>query len=249
MGMEPNKTCLAPFARKETGMFRLFSARGAADNLRLNAMSDGVFAIVMTLMVMDVKVPRVADGELMRALVDGWPELATMLLSFVLLGIYWVGHNNIFQHVLKHDRAMLWLNILFLLVVALVPYGAGMLIHHGNTQMAHVIYAGVLAAGGVLLDVVWWRAARNRHLMCETVTSDLIRAFHFRILTGPLLYVVAIAASFISLPVTRVLLGLAIVYYLIPTHQDLLHHRQLGGQPDRASSGKATERDPRHGEQ
>jgi len=215
-------------------MLGLFKARGAADNLRLNAMSDGVFAIVMTLMVLEVKVPRVADGELAHALMESWPEIATMLLSFVLLGIYWVGHNNVFQHVLKHDRVMLWLNILFLLVVALVPYGTGMLIHHGSTQLAHVVYAGALAAGGVLLDLIWWYATSNRHLMCDTVTPKLIRAFHFRILTGPLLYVVAIAVSFFSLPVTRVILGLAIIYYLIPTAQDLLHHKQLGGASERA---------------
>jgi uncharacterized membrane protein len=210
-------------------MLGLIRAKGAADNLRLNAMSDGVFAIVMTLMVFEVKVPRVAHGDLAHALVESWPEIATMLLSFVLLGIYWIGHNNVFQHVLKHDRTMLWLNILFLLVVALVPYGAGMLIHHSCTQMANVAYAGVLAAGGVLLDIIWWHAARNRHLMCDTVTPELIKAFHFRILTGPLLYVIAIASSFVSLSVTRVALGLAVIYYLIPTTQDLLHHRQFGG--------------------
>ena len=215
-------------------MLKMVKARGAADNLRLNAVSDGVFAIVITLMVFEVKVPKVADGELIRALVENWPEFATMLLSFVLLGIYWIGHNNVFQHVLKHDRVMLWLNILFLLVVVLVPYGTGMLIHYGTTQIAHVVYAGILAAGGVLLDLIWWHATYNRHLMCDTVTPELIRAFHFRILTGPLLYVVAISVSFVSLPVTRVVLGLAVIYYLIPTTQDLLHHRQLGGAPERA---------------
>jgi uncharacterized membrane protein len=197
-------------------------------------MSDGVFAIVMTLMVFDVKVPRVADEGLAHALLESWPEIATMLLSFVLLGIYWIGHNNVFQHVLKHDRAMLWFNILFLLVVALVPYGTGMLIRHGGTQLAHAVYAGVLAAGGVLLDLIWRHAARNRHLMCESVTPELIKAFHFRILTGPLMYIVAIAVSFVSLPVARVFLGLAILYYLIPTTQDLLHHKQLEGTSGRA---------------
>lgn len=215
-------------------MLRLFRAKGSADNLRLNAMSDGVFAIVMTLMALEVKVPKVADGELAHALVESWPEIATMLLSFVLLGIYWVGHNNVFQHVLKHDRVMLWLNILFLLAVTLVPYGTGMLIHHGGTQTAHAIYAGVLALGGVLLDLIWWYATYNKHLMCDAVTPELIRAFHFRILTGPLLYVAAIAVSFVSLPVTRVVLGLAVIYYLIPTAQDLLHHRQLGGTSEQA---------------
>ncbi|MFC1511610.1 TMEM175 family protein [Candidatus Latescibacterota bacterium] len=210
-------------------MLRLFRARGAADNLRLNAMSDGVFAIVMTLMVLEVKVPKVTHGELAQTLVESWPEFATVLLSFVVLGIYWVGHNNVFQHVLKHDRVMLWLNILFLLVVALVPYSAGMLIHYSETQLAYAIYAGTLAAGGVLLDLVWWYATYNRHLMCDTVTAELVRAFHFRILTGPALYLIAIGLSFVSLPVTKLILGLAIFYYLVPTMQDLLHHRQLSG--------------------
>ena len=157
-----------------------------------------------------------------------------MLLSFVLLGIYWVGHNNIFQHVLKHDRFMLWLNILFLLVSALIPYGAGMLIHHSNAQIAHVIYAGALAVGDVLLDLIWWYATYNRHLMCDTVTPELIKAFHFRILTGSLLYVVAIAVSFVSLPVTKTVMGLAVIYYLLPTAQDLLHNKQLGKASERA---------------
>jgi len=91
-----------------------------------------------------------------------------------------------------------------------------------------VVYAGVLAAGGVLLDLIWWYATYNKHLMCESVTPELLRAFHFRILVGPLLYMIAIVVSFVSLPVTRVMLGLAVIYYLIPTTQDLLHHRQLG---------------------
>jgi len=224
-------------------MFGLFRIRGAADNLRLNAMSDGVFAIVMTLMVLDIKVPKVADGDLAGALLESWPEIAIMLLSFVLLGIYWVGHNNVFQHILKHDRFMLWLNILFLLVVALVPYGTGMLVRHGGSQIAHVVYAGVLAAGGVLLDLIWLHASANRHLMCASAGPELIRAFHFRILTGPLLYVIAIAISFASLPATKFIFGLAAVYYLIPTTQDLLHHKQLGGDP-KAQARVKDEKDP-----
>ena len=208
-------------------MLGLFSARGAADNVRLNAMSDGVFAIVMTLMVLEVRLPRVAHHELVPALVESLPEIVTVLLSFVVLGIYWVGHNNVFQHVLKHDRMMLWLNILFLLVVALVPYSAGMLVHYSDTQAAHLVYACSLAVGGVLLDLIWWYAAHKRHLMCDTVTPELVRAFHVRILTGPALYLVAVAVSFVSLLVTEVIFGLAIVYYLVPTAQDLLHHRQL----------------------
>ena len=211
-------------------MFGLFnSARGSADNLRLNAMSDGVFAIVITLMVLEVKVPRVAHAHLVAALSEMLPDIAAVLLSFVVLGIYWIGHNNVFQHVLRHDRAMLWLNILFLLVAAMIPFAANMLVHYADVPVAYVAYAGCLALGGVLLDCIWWYASRNRHLMCDTVTPELIRSFHVRILTGPVLYIAAVGVAFVSRAGAWVLFAMAILYYLLPTAQDKHHHTQLSG--------------------
>ena len=209
----------------------LFRAKGAADNLRLNAMSDGVFAIVITLAVFVIKIPDLAPGqaatELPRALVKLLPDFAGLFLSFIVLGIYWVGHNNVFLHVLKHDRLMLWLNILFLLSVALIPFPTTLLIRYGESQVAVVFYATTLLVGGVLLDLIWWYATFNRHLMCDTVQPALVRSFHVRILTGPAIYLVAIGVSFLSLPAAKILCAVAIVYYLVPTVQDLLHHEQL----------------------
>jgi hypothetical protein len=81
--------------------------------------------------------------------------------------------------------------------------------------------------GGVLLDLIWGYATYNLHLMCDTVQPALIRSFHIRILTGPALYLLAIAVSFVSLLGAKILFGIAIVYYLVPTVQDFLHHEQL----------------------
>jgi uncharacterized membrane protein len=211
--------------------FNLFRAKGAADNVRLNAISDGVFAIVITLMVFEIKVPEIAPGqaltELSQALIKLLPDFSILFLSFVVLGIYWIGHNNVFLHVLRHDRLMLWLNILFLLSVALIPFPAALLVRYGDAQISVILYALNLAVGGVILDLIWGYATYNRHLMCDSVQPNLIRSFHVRILTGPVIYLVAIAVSFFSLLVAKVLFVIAIVYYLIPTVQDLLHHEQL----------------------
>ena len=83
--------------------FNMFKAKGAADNQRLNAMSDGVFSIVITLMVFSIKIPDVApsqvSSELPSALLRMIPDLMSVFLGFMVLGIYWVGHNNVFLHV------------------------------------------------------------------------------------------------------------------------------------------------------
>jgi uncharacterized membrane protein len=210
----------------------ILKAKAAADNVRLNAISDGVFAIVLTLMVFEIKIPDIAPGqatsELSQALLKLLPDFSILFLSFVVLGIYWVGHNNVFLHVIRHNRLLLWLNILFLLTVALIPFPAALLVRYGNAQISVILYALNLAVGGVLLDLIWGYATYNRRLMCDSVQSDLIRSFHVRILTGPAIYVVAIGVSFFSLLVAKILFAVAIVYYLIPTVQDLLHLEQLG---------------------
>jgi len=209
----------------------LFRAKGAADNVRLNAISDGVFAIVITLMVFEIKIPEIASGkaatELSQSLIKLLPDFTILFLSFIILGIYWVGHNNVFLHVIRHDRLLLWLNILFLLTVALIPFPTALLIRYGNVQISVILYALNLGIGGVLLDLIWGYGTYNRHLMCDSIQLNLVRSFHVRILTGPVIYLVAIGVSFFSLPVAKILFALAIVYYLVPTVQDLLHHEQL----------------------
>lgn len=217
--------------KTEVAALEVKTMNSAADNTRLMAISDGVFSIVITLMVFSIKIPEVslaqAATELPQALIKMWPDFASVFLSFIILGIYWVGHNNVFLHVLRHDRLMLWLNILFLLSIALIPFPTTLLIRYGDVQVSSILYALNLIVGGVLLDLIWVYATYNHPLMCDSVQPELVRAFHIRILTGPVIYLAAIGISFLSLPAAKALFAIAIVYYLVPTVQDFLHHEQL----------------------
>jgi uncharacterized membrane protein len=216
-------------------------ARGAVDNQRLTAMSDGVFSIVITLMVLSIRIPDIATDrvvqELPQHLMKMLPDLVTLIISFIILGIYWIGHNNVFTHIIRHDRPLLWLNIFFLMSVATIPYPTTLIVRYGQAQTSIIIYAANLIVGGVLLDVIWWYGSRNRHLMCEGIDPKLISSFHHRILTGPIIYLFAVGVSFVSVMVAKLLFVAAVIYYLIPTAQDFFHHRQLRGQ-DRIPGGK-----------
>jgi uncharacterized membrane protein len=209
-------------------------ALGAGDNQRLNAMSDGVFSIVITVMAFSIRIPDISADrvihDLPQALEKLLPDLVTLIVGFIILGIYWIGHNNVFTHIIRHDRALLWLNIFFLMSVATIPFPTMLVVRYGEAQLSIIVYAINLIVGGVLLDVIWWYASNNRHLMCESIQPQLIHSFHRRILTGPLIYLIAIGVSFVSMAAAKLLFVAAVGFYLVPTAQDFFHHRQLSSQ-------------------
>src|SRR6187549_1393686 len=98
---------------------------------RLETLTDGVFAIVMTLLVFDLRPPNPAyvsdEAAMMREIAQLLPSFASYLISFIILGVYWVGHHSQFQYIRRGDQMLLWLNIVFLMCVALVPFSAGLM--------------------------------------------------------------------------------------------------------------------------
>ncbi len=209
-------------------------ALSAVNNQRLNAMSDGVFAIVMTVMAFSIRIPDISADrviqDLPQALLKVLPDLVTLIVSFIILGVYWIGHNNVFTHIIRHDRTLLWLNIFFLMSVATIPYPTTLVVRYGEAQLSVIAYAVNLIVGGVLLDLIWFYASKNRHLMCESIQPQLIRSFHRRILTGPFIYLLAIGVSFVSMVAAKSLFVAAVAFYLVPTAQDFFHHHQLSSQ-------------------
>ena len=200
-------------------------------NERLNAFCDGVFAIVITLLVLEIKVPEIPIDhiatELPAALLELVPKIFGHILSFAVLGIYWVGHHNQMVHVKHHDRIYQWLTILFLLCVASMPFPTGLLIHYPDQQAAVIIYASTLIAGGLALDLLWWYATRNHHLVSPNMPPDFIRFVHRRILTAPLFYVVAIIASFFSVLAANLIFVATALYYILPNPFDRYHHHAV----------------------
>jgi uncharacterized membrane protein len=111
---------------------------------RIAALVDGIFAVAMTLLVLDLKLPEglkmSSDAEVWRQLLELTGRFSTYTLSFVVLGSYWIGHHLLFHFVRKVNRGLLWLNLLFLLFITLLPFSTNLLSAHSHLQIPIVVY-------------------------------------------------------------------------------------------------------------
>ncbi|HLZ29417.1 MAG TPA: TMEM175 family protein [Chloroflexota bacterium] len=120
---------------------------------RVIALSDGIFAIATTLLVLDLPIPQLlhaTNADLLNALVDLRPNFASFVLSFVLVGLNWINHHRLFRGVVRTDPRLMQLNLAQLLVVCLVPFTAALLARYGELATAVVFYASNLCLMGIL---------------------------------------------------------------------------------------------------
>jgi uncharacterized membrane protein len=203
--------------------------RGVDDNARIGGFSDGVFSITITLLVLELHVPEVEDhGLAFQALLETASQWLGYIISIVVIGIYWVGQHNMYFHIKRHDRVMLWLNILFLGLVATMPFWTDFLRHYSDQQIAVVMYAGVLALIGLTLDTIWRYASDKRRLVDPNIDPQLVAFIHRRVLIAPVIYLASIALSFINVYLAEALFALVAVLYIFPNPLDHYHHRALG---------------------
>ncbi len=133
---------------------------------RLEAFSDGVFAVAITLLVLNLQIPQLATvSELVPKLGALWPKLLSYALSFVIVGIYWVAHHNTFHYIKRSDRNLLWLNILLLLCIVFLPFPTALLGQYPEQQVSVIIYAGTLVLTGLVLQALWWYATSRYRLV------------------------------------------------------------------------------------
>lgn len=172
------------------------------DRDRIVNLSDGVFAIALTLLVLDIRVPNISEDtvatELPAALFTLWPKYLGYVLSFVVISSFWVIHHSIFRNIKDYDRSLLYLNLLFLMFVAFVPFPTSLLGEYGNHQLPVAIYAGTLAIGRLLLTTIHWYTTRNERLVVEGQDLREMRFFLIRGVTMTVIFLLSIAISFFS---------------------------------------------------
>lgn len=176
---------------------------------RLAALSDGIFAVVMTLLVLDLHAPARAavraEGGLAPALGRLWPSVVAYLMSFLTLGIFWLAQQAQLAADRRGDRNLTWLHLGLLLGVSLMPFSTGLLARYMADRLALVLYwANLLLVGAMLLAC--WRYARRAGLLTPAGEADAFPINQRRIIRAQALYAVAALASLVSTYVSVVIL-------------------------------------------
>jgi uncharacterized membrane protein len=169
---------------------------------RLEALSDGVFAIVMTILVLELSIPLVtgtsANTELRRRLLEMWPQFLAYGVSFLVLGVIWINHHLMFHHIKRADSKLVWLNIITLMFVALVPFSTSLLGEYGETQTAVVVYGVNILLTLIMAFILWTYATGRYRLVDRDIDPKLVRRTKFMFLFASLLFLLAMGISFIS---------------------------------------------------
>jgi len=158
-----------------------------------------VFAIAMTILVLELRAPEaLGPGGLAQGLVDVGSRFATFVISFIVLGVYWFAHHQIFHFVLRVNRTLVWLNILFLLGIALVPFAASVMGAYTSDPIALSLYGAVLGLLAALGYLIWWYMTGDRGLIEPGLDPELVHKVRLWLATGPVITPIAIAVSFVN---------------------------------------------------
>jgi uncharacterized membrane protein len=184
---------------------------------RIESFSDAVFAVAITLLILNITVPQLADeSALGAALRDLTPHFVSFFISFVVIGLYWMAHHAVFRYIRRHDRTLLWLNLFFLLSIVVMPFSTNLLGEYGTT-LAVVFYATNLFLVGVMLTLIWVYASSGHRFVSKELDAATIRHITLENLNPPLVFLVSIGIAFASPSAAQYF------WIVIPVNKFLLH--------------------------
>src|ERR671917_1547076 len=170
---------------------------------RLIFFSDAIFAIVMTLLILEIRAPDnvppdVAATEVPNLVWALWPKFFSYVLSFLVIGTYWIAHHQTFRYVRSYNRTLLWLNLVFLLSISFIPFPTDLLGEYGELRFSVIVYAASLGMARLLLAVVWWYIVAGPIRTGDELDPGLARYHFFRSLAIPALFFLSIGISLVS---------------------------------------------------
>jgi len=177
---------------------------------RLEAFSDGVIAIIITIMVLELKAPHDPD---VRSLAGIWPTFSAYVLSFIIIAIYWVNHHHLIHLVDRVDARILWANINLLFWLSIVPWATVYLGENHLLPFPVALYATVSTLGGIAFFILRHSVARHHH---EPEFKKLNQRMARKNLIAIAIYVVAIGVAFLNVPLALVLIALPAAMYFLP---------------------------------
>lgn len=190
---------------------------------RLEALSDGVFAVAITLLALELKVPPVSGGDaghrLGPALLEQWPIYLAYVLSFTVILITWVNHHNLFRLVRRADHGFLLLNGLLLMTITALPFATALLAEYllqSDNRVAMEVYSGLSLAMALAFNRLWAYAAKDGRLLAADVDEVMVRNTTKSFSYGPPLYTAAFLLAFVSVPASLGLSILLAAFYALP---------------------------------
>jgi uncharacterized membrane protein len=195
------------------------SSPGGIKLSRIEALSDGVFAIAMTLLILEVKVPVHdlvnSENDLATSLLKLGPKLFSYFLSFIVLGIFWVAQNAQFAFIKHSDRELLWINIVFLMFISFLPFSTAVLGDFLHYQVSVLVYWMNLFFIGFSLLWNWLYAKRQGYIPILKENPNLDKIVKKRVLVAQLFYFMGLLASFINTYLSMAFfMGIQLVYIL-----------------------------------
>jgi uncharacterized membrane protein len=200
---------------------------GPSETARVEAFSDGVFAIAITLLVLEIKVPS-ADltghgSTLLPALLRLWPSYLGYIISFVTIGIMWVNHHSMFLLIQRTDRYFLLISVFFLMCIAFLPFPTAILAEYLPDPKGRVVAVAAYSASFVLIalayNAVWWYAVLSGQLLDQKADREAVRTISKRYLIGPLAYGVSFGLAFVNVWASLGVHGLLAAFYILPVRQ------------------------------
>ncbi|MBD1862393.1 MULTISPECIES: TMEM175 family protein [Trichocoleus] len=201
---------------------------------RFEAFSDGIFAIAMTLLVIEIKVPDLSQATAstaIDALIHAGPHILSYITSFLVIGVLWLNHHALFHLLKRVDRIVLTINLILLMCIAFIPFPTALIGEYGKLQPIVMSYGLTLSFTGIVYNALWFYVVRqylwdhpqaNRRFICQASLWSI---------GYPIFYLIASLLSLSNTTLSTVLYILTPLFYLFPSVID----RQLGNLPDGVS--------------
>ena len=182
---------------------------------RLETFSDGVFAIAATLLILDVKLS--AHGSVTHQLVHAWPSYAAYAISFATLGIVWVNHHTVFAQIGRVDRTFLFINVIFLMIIAFSPFPTRVLAEHlrEGSKAAAFAYGLTFTAMAVCYGALWFYAALGRRLSAPDADQRTVSGISRSFAPGWAIYLGATLSALISAWLAVILFAAIALFYVV----------------------------------
>lgn len=168
---------------------------------RLVFFSDAVFAIAITLLALEIRLPEIegplTDAGLLAALQSIGPKYLAYMLSFLVIGVFWIGHHRRYQFIQRYDGTLLFLNLLLLMIVAFIPFPTAIISDYGNIT-GTIFYSLTMIAASLIAILIWWYASSHHRLIDPNLSAQQIRREMLLLFSTPLVFLISIGVAFID---------------------------------------------------